>query len=51
VAGACECGDRSSGSIKCWEFFWLAEDLLVFYGNTLFHAVSWLETVIKCVAD
>jgi len=26
VAGACECGDESSGSIKCREFFdWLRD--------------------------
>ena len=26
--GACECGDRPSGSIKFWEIFWFAEDLI-----------------------
>ena len=28
MADSCECGNEPSGSIKCAEFFYLAEDLL-----------------------
>jgi hypothetical protein len=30
MAGSCKCANKPSVSIKCREFFWLAEELLVF---------------------
>jgi hypothetical protein len=48
VAGTCECGNESSGSIKCGEFLdWLQTGY--FSRRTLLHGVSILAGGTECI--
>jgi len=49
VAGTCECGDESSGSIKCGNFLTNC-GTVSFSGRTVLHAVSfykWIQQYSK----